>query len=387
MTVFDNPYIKQLGLLPFQEQPQQSPLEGLLSPRGLVSFGANMLANPNENFFQQLGQGIGGAVNAVDAYNQQLNKNAMANAEYNLNVGELATRYDIGMAQAAALASKQAQADNMQNLLLAKFGIAPPQAPVTADNPNIAETPENLGATPPEGFVPPVLGEGQVQPNATTGILPSLAPTIDGAEYMPMPNKPTGQVPQPAGILPVPTTNANLQQGQEMLRVGGVLGQAPLVSAGKEITDIGKAQLDKDIAKSNIGNTLQDLQASFNQLSDEDLSPIQASSAGRMIGQQLNTDSQKRRDAYQGRIATLAAQLTPLIRPAGSGAWTDSDQERLERMLPDLSKSKEANAQLIEDLNKKYGGNITLPKPDTKQPTAKQPKSTKDFSGFKIRKK
>lgn len=107
MTVFDNPYIKQLGILPYQAQQQQTPLEGLLSPRGLVAFGANMLANPNENFFQQLGQGIGGAVGAVDAYNNSLNQQAMEEAKYNLMVAGLASDYDVAQMQAQAATAQQ----------------------------------------------------------------------------------------------------------------------------------------------------------------------------------------------------------------------------------------------------------------------------------------
>lgn len=83
----NNPYIQQLGML-----PQQQPLQGILSPTGLMNIGAGILqANqPGVPLSAALGAGFQQGINAVDQYNQQINQNAYKNAALNLEMGKMA---------------------------------------------------------------------------------------------------------------------------------------------------------------------------------------------------------------------------------------------------------------------------------------------------------
>lgn len=368
MTVFDNPYIKQLGLLPFREQPQPSPLEGLLSPRGLTAFGANMLANPSGNFFEQLGQGIGGAVSAVDAYNERLNKNALEAAKYNLDVGELAASYDVGMAQAAAAASKQQQADMMQNLLLAKFGITPPApvAPVTAGD---------MGANTDGSSPLPLASLDTVQmPSPRNGEVIGVEPPINAGGILPQidANEITPTVPAqaPTGLLQQPATPKfaeKIQEGQEMTKIGGLLGQAPLVSAGKEITDVGIAERDKYDGKVKTDQVLGDLVSTFQTMRDKgalrvaggnELENIAKGVANSPVGQYVNTlrgtEEQDLRDLVNSKKPLIKIAL---IQAAGGAKAFDSNNEgkSLFEALGSENKSFEANMKILEGLSKSYG--------------------------------
>lgn len=184
MTVFDNPYIKQLGLLPMPQQQQESPLAGLLSPRGLTAFGANMLANPtNGGFLQNLGSSIGAGIDAVDSYNQSLNKQAMDEAKYNLGVAEIAASYDIAKEKAAnnpfaqylALQAglnnrpiSQPEAPQVQQLqgILPSQGGTMPEPPI---NPQAAGmSPEPIDVNEPQGIL-------NISPNSKKATLQKAA--------------------------------------------------------------------------------------------------------------------------------------------------------------------------------------------------------------------
>ena len=94
MSVFNNPYMQQLGILPMQQQ--QKPLQGIFSPQGLTTLGASLLAGSGQGQGDTavIGNAILGTKSYIDQYNDKLNEGALKNASYNLNLANAASDYD-----------------------------------------------------------------------------------------------------------------------------------------------------------------------------------------------------------------------------------------------------------------------------------------------------
>jgi hypothetical protein len=142
MTVFNNPYLKQMGILPMQQQ--EKPLQGIFSPQGLTTLGASLLAGSGQGAGDAavIGNAILGTKSYIDQYNDKLNEGALKNASYNLNLANSAADYDYKQKQldlenqrvkiAEAQANKPSIADTLRQQFMQGFQGAQPTA--YADN-------------------------------------------------------------------------------------------------------------------------------------------------------------------------------------------------------------------------------------------------------------
>jgi hypothetical protein len=99
MAMYENPFLKKLGILPMQQQ--EKPLQGIFSPQGLTTLGASLLAGSGQGMGDAsvIGNAILGTKSYIDQYNDKLNEGALRNASYNLNLANSAADYDVKQRQ------------------------------------------------------------------------------------------------------------------------------------------------------------------------------------------------------------------------------------------------------------------------------------------------
>ena len=371
-TVFDNPYIKQLGLLPMEQTPPPQPLEGILGQRGLVGFGLNMLANPNENFGQQFAQGLAGGINAVDAYNQQLNKNAQQAAEYNLKVGQLAANYDLTDRELDIKEQAASAGAPLQQLLMAQmFGIKPTM-------PTTMPTTEPI--LPPEPMVEPDTGILPMpqEPIVSGGLLGDMVPS---GEVGFKEDVQGGYIDTPANPMLVPPVNADAQNAKDIIKLGIVGGSAPIISGGKALLESAdtaiteqKVEQDKLASQGKVDNIIGSVMGAIGKLGKQGAlrnpeggildnmgNYLASTDTGQEFGKMTASQEQEQRDFINAQKPLLKIEL---IKAAGSVKAFDSNTEgkSLLDALGSPTLSAETNARIAENLSSMFGtGKLKAP--------------------------
>lgn len=133
----------------------------------------------------------------------------------------------------------------------------------------------------------------------------------------------------------------NLRNPEEQVPIGDPtpVDDAPQDRKADEERQIKLAKFDAIEQKMRL---IQQTQERLNNRLFDAQGPVE----GRLPG--LNQDARE----YDSLSVELGTLLTPLIRPPGSGPWTDADQARLESLVPRRSDDPEVAARKLRDLQK-----------------------------------
>lgn len=323
-----NPYIQQLGLQPMEQQAK--PLEGILNPRTLTTFGASLLAGgEGKSGLSTIGNAILNTQNYVDQYNQRINEGAMKNASFNLQLANSASDYDIKQQQLGlegarvglgqqelglkqqAFNLEQQKAEQEQNLINSILNGGAP-ASVASNNPdgfNAMQGFDASGNMTPQGeaqFSAPVQNPvlGQSAPQAVDSILPMAN------KYMQI-----GTITGNAGLMKYgkelidqsQTKNSEYLQAKDLYEKAGGMGAK--INEAKKLVDSGlfSSGFGSGLASSIGGTTATDLKGVIDSIkSDEAIGTLMKLKSESKTGASgFGVLSDKELNVIQSAVASL----------------------------------------------------------------------------------